>query len=96
MGMKDAYEKKLQAQLEEWEAELLKLKSRADKAQANAQLEYYKQINELRSLRDAAHDKLVELQEANEEAWEDLKKGVETSWKAFESALESAASRFKK
>ena len=49
MGMKEAYEKKLQAQLDEWGAEIDKLKAKADKAEADAQLDYYKEIEELRT-----------------------------------------------
>jgi hypothetical protein len=49
MGMKEAYQKKLQAQLDEWNAEIEQLKAKADKAEAESQLEYYKKIEELRT-----------------------------------------------
>ena len=45
---------KLQAQLDEWSAEIDKLKAKADKAEADAQLEYYKEIEELRSMQETA------------------------------------------
>ncbi len=95
MSMKAAYEKKLQAQLDEWGAEIDKLKSKADKAEADAQLEYYKQIEELRSMQQSAASKLTELKDAGDDAWEDLKAGVDSAWDSLANSVKSAASRFK-
>lgn len=95
MSMKEAYEKKLQAQLDEWNAEIDKLKAKADEAEADAQLEYYKQIEGLRSKQEMARDKLKELKEAAEDAWEDLKAGVDSAWDSLGETLKSVASRFK-
>ena len=95
MSMKEAYEKKLQAQLDECAAEINKLKAKADKAEADAQIEYYKQIEELKSKQATMNEKLAELKEASEDAWEDLKSGVESAWDSLGSAIKSAASRFK-
>jgi hypothetical protein len=94
MGMKEAYEKKLQAQLDEWGAEIDLLKAKADKAEADAQLDYYKQIEELRSIQQAAGEKLAKLKEASDDAWEDLKAGIESAWDSLANALTSATSRF--
>ena len=94
MSMKEAYEKKLQARLDEWSAEIDKLKAKADKKEANAQLDYHKKIEELESMRDAAKGKLVELKEARDDAVEDIKAGIESAWDSLGSALKSATSRF--
>jgi uncharacterized coiled-coil DUF342 family protein len=95
MGMKEAYEKKLQAKLNEWSAEIDKLKAKADGEKAEVQLEYYKKIEELRSMQEAAANKLTELKDAGDDAWEDLKAGIDSAWDSLSSALKSAASRFK-
>lgn len=95
MSMKEAYEKKLQAKLDEWSADIDKLKARADSAEADAQLEYYKQIEELRSMRDDAKKKLEELQQAGDDAWEDLKAGIDSAWDSLGSSIKSAMSRFR-
>lgn len=95
MSMKDAYVKKLQAHLDEWSAEIDKLKARADKAHADSQIEYYKQIKELRTMQKEASNKLAELKEAGDDAWEDLKVGIEIAGDSIIHALKSAASRFK-
>ena len=94
MSMKEAYEKKLQGQLDGWSADIDKLKAKADSAEADAQLEYYKQIEELRSMQEAANDKLDELKEAGDEAWEDLKAGMDSAWDSLRSSIKSATSRF--
>lgn len=95
MNKKEVYQKKLQAQLNEWSAEIDKLKAKADKAEVDAQLEYYKQIEELRSMQEAAKSKLAELKEASNDAWGDLKAGMDSTWDSLSSALKSATSRFK-
>ncbi len=58
--MKDkrkAYEEKLDAQLEEWNAQIALLKARADKAKAEAKIEYYKTIEALQHRHDEAGNK---------------------------------------
>ncbi|MFT6102974.1 MAG: hypothetical protein ACJAZJ_001381 [Candidatus Endobugula sp.] len=93
--MKEIYQKKLQAQLHEWSAEIDKLKSTADKAEADVQLKYYNEIEELRSMQKAASIRLAELNDASDDAWEDLKLGMDSARNLFDSALNSATTRFK-
>lgn len=95
MSMKQAYEQKLRAQLDEWKAEIDRLKARADSAEAESQLEYYKQIEDLRTRQEAARVKLEELENAGEDAWEDLKAGLENAWNELGEAVRTASSRFK-
>ncbi len=94
MGMKEAYEKKITSQLDSWNAELDKLKAKADKAEGDVQLEYYKQIEEIRTMQATAHEKLNELKDASDDAWEDLKAGVDSAWNSLGNALKDASSRF--
>jgi chromosome segregation ATPase len=95
MSMKKSYEKKLQSQLEEWSAEIDKLKARADAVEADAQIEYYKQIEILRDMQDDARQKLDELKGSSDDAWEDLKAGIDSAWDALHGSVKSAMSRFK-
>ena len=94
MTMKKAYEQKLLSKLDEWSAEIDKLKAKADFAEADAQLKYYKQIEELRTMQEAAGQKLDELKQAGDDAWEDLKAGMDSAWDSLSSAVKSATSRF--
>jgi hypothetical protein len=96
--MKDkrkAYEEKLDAQLEEWNAQIALLKARANKAKAEAKIEYYKTIEALQHKQAEAGTKLHELKTAGDEAWEDVKKGAEKAWDEVKAAFHIAASKFK-
>jgi multidrug resistance efflux pump len=96
--MKDkrkAYEEKLDAQLDEWSAQINLLKAKADKAKAEAKIEYYKTIETLQHKQNDAKAKLRELKTAGDEAWEDLKTGAEKAWAEVKTAYHDASSRFK-
>ena len=96
--MKDkrkAYEEKLEAQFDEWNAQIALLKAKADKAKADAKIEYYKNIEALQHKQEVAGTKLHELKTAGDEAWEDVKAGAEKAWDEVKAAYHSAASKFK-
>ena len=96
--MKDkrkVYEDKLDAQLEEWSVQIALLKARADKAKADAKIEYYKTIDTLQHKQTEAGTRLHELKNAGDDAWEDLKTGAEKAWDEVKAAFHSAASKFK-
>ena len=90
-----AFEEKLDAQLEEWNAQIALLKAKADKAKAEAKIEYYKTIEALQHKQDETRTKLHELKTAGDEAWEDLKTGAEKAWTEVKTAFHLAASKFK-
>ena len=96
--MKDkrkAYEEKIDAQLEEWSAQIALLKARADKAKAEVKIEYFKTIEALQHRQDDARAKLHELKTAGDEAWEDIKTGAEKAWAEVKTAFHNAISQFK-
>ena len=95
MSMKESYQQKLQAQLDEWNADIDKLKARAEKAESSARIEYYEQIEDLRLKQNAAKDKLAELHDAGDDAWEDLKAGIENAWSTLGDSVEQAVARFR-
>jgi uncharacterized coiled-coil DUF342 family protein len=95
VSQKDAYIQKLQARLHEWDKEVDRLATKAIKAKADAKLEYYEQIEELRDKQDVAIEKLEKLRQASDDIWEDLKAGIESAWNDLSEAVKSASSRFK-
>ena len=95
MTDKDAYVQKLHAKLDEWNAEIDKLKAKADNTEADLRIEYQKQIDSLQEKRKDAEIKIGEVAEAGEGALEDLKSGVQGAWDSMEEALKSARSKFK-
>lgn len=94
MSMKDAYEQKIEAQLAEWDAEIKKLRAKAEQAEADAKIQYQKQVEDIRSMQRSAQAKLEELKEAGDNAWEDLKAGMENARDSLAKAIRDATSRF--
>ncbi len=94
MSKKEAYEKKMQSQFDVWSADIDRLKAKADMAEADAQLKYYKQIEDLRDLQNVAKERISELREAHEDAWEDLRAGVNSAWDSLGKAMKSGTKRF--
>jgi len=90
-----AFEEKLDAQINELNAQIALFKAKADKAKAEAKVEYYQSIEGLQRKRDTARAKLHELKSAGDEAWEDLKSGAEKAWDDLKSSFHAAAAKFK-
>ena len=95
MSDKELYQQKKQAQLDEWKAEVDKLKAKASGASADVQLDVNKQIRVLERNLEEGKAKLSEIAEASEGAWESIKDGVESAWDSLKSAAADAASKFK-
>jgi LAS superfamily LD-carboxypeptidase LdcB len=81
---KELYQQKEQAQLDEWQAEVDKLKAKASGASADAQLELNKQIKALKGKIENGKGKLAGIAEASDDAWESMKHGVESAWDSIE------------
>jgi hypothetical protein len=95
MSTKEAYQQKIEAELELAQAKLAELKAQAKSSAADARIKYAKQVDELEQKVDATKAKLKELGEASNESWEQLKDGVETAWGALIAAFRDAAAKFK-
>jgi DNA-binding transcriptional MerR regulator len=94
MSNRDAYVQKLKAKMDEWNDEIDKLAAKADQAEAESRIEYEKRLEELRAKRKDVEDKIAEVQQAGESAWEDLKEGLENSWEILKASFTKAKSRF--
>ena len=94
MSEKNAYQEKLEAQLDIWQAEIDKLRAKADQASADARLQYDKQVDELVKYQKTGKQKLRELQDANEQAWHDMRHGMEQAWDDMMKAWKAAMSRY--
>lgn len=95
MSTRDEYVRKMQAKLEEWNAEIDTLTAKASSVTTDAKSEFREQIESLKAKQEAARQRIEELQHAGESAWEDLKSGIELAWTAMTEAIESAKTRFK-
>lgn len=93
MSDKQAYEQKLEAKLEEWQASIDKLRAEAKEKGADVQAQYEKQIDELRQYRDQMETKLAEVRETQAAAWADMKGGVDKAWDDMSKAMQDAWNR---
>lgn len=92
---KEAFQEKLEMQLREWDKKLDGLKGKAKKAKADLRHDLEAQLEALRAKRAAAQDKLQELRQRGDSAWDDLKDGAEKIWEEMHEALDRIVSRFK-
>ena len=88
MSEREQYIEKAKARIDQWNAEI-------DEAEADAKINYQKQIDGMRAQRDDAEAKLKELREASDDAWHDMKSGFDKAWDSLTSSFNSAMSRFK-
>lgn len=95
MSSRDEYIRRMQAKLEEWNAEIDRLTAKAGDVTAEVKIEYSDHIESLKAKQATARQKLEELQQAGESAWGDLKSGIELAWTAMGEAIDSAKDRFR-
>ena len=92
MENKEAYRKKIEAQLDEWIAEADKLRAKFKKKKAETEIDYSNYLDDLKEKQKNARSKLKKLEEAGEGAWKELKAGIEKAKidlkKSFENAKE--------
>ncbi len=93
---KEAYQEKMRAQLKEWEAEMDRLKAKMENARADAQIEYSRQMDQVKAKYDQAYEKFKEFQQSSDDAWQDMKSGVERAWKEMSEAMSSASAKLQK
>ncbi len=95
MDKREEYEKRLEAELNEWSAKIDVLKAKAAKTKSDVEINFSEEIAILEAKKKSAGKKLRELQEAGDGAWDDMKTGIEKAWSDLGSAISQAASRFK-
>ena len=95
MSERDAYLKKANAKLKEWDAEIDKLRARAESASADATLDYERRLRELKAARDAAGDKLRELRNTGAENWQSVRHQAEETWERMSRSLKDNLDRLK-
>lgn len=84
--MKEAFVKKLEAQLSEWEGAITALATRADN-------DVHALVEDWKTKRDAAVKKLEELKSDGSGRWDILKMGVESAWDELRAAFETATAK---
>ena len=86
---------RLEEELREWGVDLEKLKSRANRAKADAKTEIEREVSSLHAKLNEARGKLVELKPAGGAASTEMRKGVESAWAELKKAFDGARAKFK-
>jgi hypothetical protein len=95
MSEQQAIEKKYRARLQEWRADLDKLKAQAAQADADARMEIERRVDDLEERRAAVATKLEELRDSGEKAAHELTEGLERSFDELSRGIKAAYESFK-
>lgn len=91
---KQAYRKKIESQLQEWEAKIDVLRAKAEKSKAEAKVEYLDRIETLRRRQEALAGRARELKSSSDAAWNELKSGIERGMNDLKESIKQASSYF--
>ncbi|MDP8265894.1 MAG: coiled coil domain-containing protein [Candidatus Aceula meridiana] len=89
MGLKEAYQEKIEAQIREWDAKVEELKAKAQQAKAEAKIRMEEQLLVLKESREGIVQKLDALKEIGEDKWESLQEGTDKAWSNMKNMLEN-------
>ena len=95
MEDKKSYLHKMADQLKQWDTKIDELKAKAVKVKTESRAELLSQIDVLRAKKKSVQDKLKQLQESGDGAWDEIKAGLERSWTEFKGAFSKASEKFK-
>jgi hypothetical protein len=94
MSSKEAYQRKIKAQLGRWKTTFNGLLTQVEKAGSDAKLKYEGYAPTLRAKRAEMERKLEELKAAGGETWESARAAVEYAWEELRRTTETAISIF--
>jgi chromosome segregation ATPase len=92
---KEEYKKKIEAQLDEWRADIDRLKEKAKLASTDAKLKYKENIDKLEVKMSEGKSKLRELMESSEDAWDSVKKGADSIWDTMKATFSEVKQKFR-
>jgi hypothetical protein len=95
MDKRTEYVEKLSAQMVEWDAQIDRLKDKAESAPPGSKSDYSNAIATLQLKRDEAAVKLQGISAASDDEWEELKTGTDHVWGEVRTILHDAIMRIK-
>ena len=91
---KEAFQKKLDAQLNELDAKIAELRDKGRDLKDEAKANWDRKMTELETKREAARAKLAEVGRSSAEAWKDVQKGAQSAWDELDKAFRDASREF--
>lgn len=95
MDKRTEYVEKLSAQIVEWDAQIDRLRDKAESASLDEKFEFNNAIATLQLKRDEAAEKLQGISTATDDEWEELKAGTERVWGEIRTILRDAVLKIK-
>jgi len=89
------YQKKMAAQLEEWNAQIKLLEAKMNNVGADIRLRRSEELQALRTRQQAAAEKMHELGRSTGAAWEQVKLTADQMWEDLRLGLNAAQDKFK-
>jgi len=86
--LRDAYVERLRTKMAEWNVKIDKFQEKADQAEGETKIQYQKHIEELRAKYAQAEEKIENLLNSAENAWEGFKAAVESSYEGLTEAVQ--------
>jgi hypothetical protein len=95
MATKEEYQAKMEAQLKDVTAKLAELMAKADKATADAKVQYEAQIKTVKAKLQETQGHLQKIKSSSGDAWVVLKDGTEKAWGELRGAVDNALSKLR-
>ena len=95
MGLREDYQVQMEKQLNEWKVQTEGFKAGAEKIEANAKVQYEKQLEALRAAQTEAWEDFYKLKGANESAWGQFKAHMDKAGGEVKAAVERMTTDFK-
>jgi len=95
MSTRDDYIKKIKDQIDDWNTDITEVEGKARQASAEIKTQYAQSLEALRAERDAAHQKIEEIIEASDDAWDEIRESAEDFWERSKAAYAAAKAEFK-
>jgi len=92
---KENYQHKIESQLDEWRADIDRLREKAKNATSEAKLKYQDNIDKLELKMDEGKSKLKALKESSGEAWDAVKEGADSIWDTMKATFAEVKERLK-
>jgi hypothetical protein len=95
MGMREEFQARMEKQLNEWKVQTERFKAGAEHVEAQAKVQFDKNLELLRAKQTEAWDHLSKLKVANEGAWTQFKTHLENAGAEVKSVVETMTKNLK-
>jgi septal ring factor EnvC (AmiA/AmiB activator) len=92
----ELYREKYEAKLDEWEAEIMKLKAKARQEKSDASIDLQHKVDDLEAKHALLKEKLSKLSDDGDNAWRKIKSGIEKAGSDLSGSIKAAVHTFDK